>query len=97
MFRIQIYDNEGILLTTLNNNHSSKLFYTMSSNFVDCKIKKIPFFNGTYNLTLSVFVNNQLSDHIDYAAKLQIETGDFFGTGKVPHNKQGLLVDHQWN
>ena len=96
MFRIQVYDNEGILLTTLNNEHSSKIFKKISVNFVDCKIKKIPFFGGTYNLTLSVFINNQLSDHIDYAAKLYIEMGDFFGTGKVPHNKQGLLVDHQW-
>jgi hypothetical protein len=39
-----------------------------------------------------------VADRIDNAAKLEVISGDFFGTGKLPAKKnRAVLVDHQWD
>ena len=64
---------------------------------VFCRIPKFPLLPGKYSVTVNCKVNNKLSDRIYNAISIHVEGGDFFGTGKLPNNKNaGVLVDNDW-
>ena len=60
-------------------------------------IPRMPLIPGRYSLTLWVSVNGDAADWIKNAWPIDIEAGDFYGTGRLsgPESGQGLfLVDH---
>jgi homopolymeric O-antigen transport system ATP-binding protein len=61
------------------------------------KIPKMPLIPGRYRLTLWISVNGEPADWIKDACVIEVEAGDFYGTGRLlgPESGQGLfLVDH---
>ena len=96
VFRIQIVDKNGNILTTLNNFHSSRAFKSIEGNSVSCIIKHLPLFDGNYTLNLQALVNFEVADEIESAANLIVEPGNFFSSGKLPNVKQGILLEHEW-
>jgi lipopolysaccharide transport system ATP-binding protein len=63
-----------------------------------CTIPKLPLTPALYNVGLWCQVGSTVADRIDNAAKLEVISGDFFGTGKLPAKKnRAVLVDHQWD
>lgn len=55
-------------------------------------IPKLPLVPGLYSLTLFMTSNGEISDWIENASTLTVETGDYFGTGKLPPQGQGIFV-----
>ena len=95
--RIQILTKNGEVVTTLNNYHCDDPFKEIGkSGSVVCIIPNLPFFDGSYDMTFSCLENMKLIDHIENAGELNVQEGDFFGTGRIPVSKQGVLVRNHW-
>jgi len=64
---------------------------------VVCYLPRLQFSEGLYMLNLSLFVMGERLDHIIDATELDVQAGDFYGTGKIPPSSQNkLLVEHTW-
>lgn len=98
VFRIIFLDMDGNILFLCNNEHSNKLFSNEESDFyVDCIIPKIPLFHGEFLINILCYSKSLgVLDEVESAMKLEVEEGDFFGTGKIPTLKKGVLVNHYW-
>ena len=63
-----------------------------------CTIPRFPFEAGGYRLTLYSEVNSDVADWVMQAATMDVEPGDFFGTGRMNGEGQGVfLVPHTWD
>lgn len=71
---------------------------TMSPHgVIGCVIPHWPLSAGLYHYNLYSTVRGVLSDWIREAGFVEVESGDFFGTGKVPaHHHQSVFVEHSW-
>ncbi len=68
-----------------------------SGSFV-CAIPHLPLMPGAYAVNLFATVNGVISDWVIDAATLEVNDGDFFGTGKLPPTGYGsVLVPHDWS
>lgn len=62
-----------------------------------CHIPKLPFLPGRYTIDIILKHDYDVTDHIEGLTIMEVEKGDFYGTGKVHDSmKDGLLIDHQW-
>jgi lipopolysaccharide transport system ATP-binding protein len=97
IFRLQVIDNAGIVVFTCNNFHSAKPIESVNGNgCIVCEIPNIPLFSGNYTISLQCLVGFDVADELENAVSLNVEDGDFFGTGKLPAVKSGVLVNHNW-
>jgi lipopolysaccharide transport system ATP-binding protein len=67
--------------------------------YFECVVNKFPLSQGKYLINIFIQeVNGDIIDWIQEAANINVENGDFFGTGKVINtNHQSVLVEHSWN
>ncbi|MCS6819328.1 MAG: ABC transporter ATP-binding protein [Chitinophagales bacterium] len=61
-----------------------------------CTFENLPVQPGLYYLHFFVSDLRTVFDHVHYAGKLEVESGNFFGTGKLPPTGI-LLVKNHWN
>jgi lipopolysaccharide transport system ATP-binding protein len=61
-----------------------------------CDIPRLPLKPGRYSLNVYAEVNGEMSDWVVGASMLNVEEGDFYGTGSVSRHKSVALVDHTW-
>jgi len=62
-----------------------------------CRIPHLPLQPGRYYVSLSCRVNGVVADKVRDAVMFEVQTGDYFGTGRLPPKKHGdLLVRHEW-
>jgi len=53
---------------------------------------------GTYRITVYSEVGGDVADWVMHAAVLEVEPGDYFGTGRGNNEGQGqFLVPHEWS
>jgi len=63
-----------------------------------CTIPRFPFEPGAYRITLYSTVTNDIADWVMHAAVMEVEPGDYFGTGRMNDEGQGsFLVPHAWD
>lgn len=80
-----------------NNFHSSESFHIFPEKAVAvCNVPRFPLPPGTYYIHLQCLCHLDVMDEIEYAKKVEVERGDFFGTGRLPSLKGGILVRHNW-
>lgn len=64
---------------------------------LECVIPEITLSKGTYLLSIALVDGLDELDNVQAAASLDIEAGDFFGSGRTPRPEDGpLLVRHRW-
>ena len=64
---------------------------------LNCTIPRFPTNRGRYYYNLIAFERGERLDWIKQAGYVDVETGDFYKTGKVPAEKyQGVFVDFNW-
>jgi lipopolysaccharide transport system ATP-binding protein len=69
-----------------------------SSGIILCNIPRLPLRPGRYHCSLFGKVGSKNTNWIPYAGALEVEAGDFFGSGKLPLPDKGpLLVSHSWS
>src|SRR6266498_2208885 len=98
-FRVQIMDVNEQIVFTCNNAHSKDLLHiSTDEGYVTCTIDKLPLFGGTYYVNIQVYsLENGIHDEVEFARELQVVDGDFFGTGKIPGIRKGVLINHTWD
>jgi lipopolysaccharide transport system ATP-binding protein len=63
-----------------------------------CTIPRFPLIPGSYLLATYVEVGNELADHLTVAAQLDVEPGDFFGTGHTGvAGHSPFLIEGSWS
>jgi len=99
---ILIQDVQHQRVATLHTRFTgSMLTLDSGDNLVVCTIPKVNLMPGKYWLTLHCIVGgesgkvSELADHVDQGSFFFVESGDFFGTGKVPNEKHGLVIMEQ--
>lgn len=79
--------------------HTDDCLTLSPEGFIDCIVDELPLSLGTYYLGPFIEVNGVIQDWMDTAATLQVEDGNFYGTGKdYPLGWDGktVLVKHRW-
>ncbi|WP_179346228.1 ABC transporter ATP-binding protein [Winogradskyella ursingii] len=100
--RLQIFDFNDNLISTLNTFHTEKHFKAQSNQYlnVECIIAKLPYAPGSYKIGLQImdlakrinlYENNSITEFF-------IENGDFYGSGKLPgaKNMGKVLTNYEW-
>lgn len=98
-FRIQIMDVNEQIVFTCNNAHSKDLLeISADEGYVTCTIDRLPLFGGTYYVNIQIYsLENGIHDEVEFARELTVVDGDFFGTGKIPGVRKGVLINHTWD
>ena len=97
IFRIMFIGQKEELLFICNNYHSAIPFERLQSvGSVVCKIPRFPLSLGKYFLNLQCLEDKNITDEIEHAVEFSVESGDFFGTGKLPTFRGSVLINHSW-
>lgn len=100
-FRISLGIDNGfgqrvaLLDTMLVGNGSSSL--APGQNVVRVVVPRLSLMLGRYRVTLLSIVNKVIADKVEHAATFDVDAGDFYGTGYLTLNEQGMfLLDHHF-
>lgn len=92
---IAIKTSQDVRLSSLSsqllNRSFSRLPKTGAFTF---QIRKLPLNAGQYFITLDTNQWGKSLDRIEHAIILDVESGDFWGSGKVPHKENPFLLDY---
>lgn len=96
---IAIYNDEGRSMFILANHISDEPFDVLKRNqLIRCKVNRLPLTRGSYYCNVIAYKDGVVQDYVQEAFSLEVEDGDFFGTGKImPTTQQSFLVDNQWS
>ncbi len=62
-----------------------------------CRLSKLPLNAGRYTMTIFGCVNGIIADWVIEAAAFDVVQGDYYGTGRIPHQENGpILFDQAW-
>ena len=86
---ISIRDRFENVLFYLSSEISGEVDITKNSDSCECYIERLPLLPGTYNVNYLLKVNNDTSDWLQNAFELEVESGSFYNTGKLPPNEYG--------
>ncbi|QIZ72507.1 ABC transporter ATP-binding protein [Oxynema aestuarii] len=93
-------DNQiGERITVLSNEVTGEIFSSVSSNIksIEIYIKRLPLTPGRYGLTIYSAINGVVADWIQNAGFFDVESGDYYGRGKIPPSGQGnFLIDYNF-
>lgn len=94
---LTLYNDEGREMFTLANHISSEPFSRVSkSSRIQCFVKKFPLMSGSYFFNIIGYKDGIIQDYVQEAFHLEVEEGDFFGTGKVIPSSHCFLVENEW-
>jgi lipopolysaccharide transport system ATP-binding protein len=96
---VGIDDENAQRVTQLNNSNTNQIFNQVNPGLfkINIHIPVIPFKNGRYTISVFASVNGEIADWIQEATVLDIESGDFFKTGRLPEDGQGsTYVNHSY-
>jgi lipopolysaccharide transport system ATP-binding protein len=97
-YAIAVYSSLGekILHMATNFSHCEAVPSSRKGQVI-CSIPKLPLPEGTYSINASLRHGKDRLDWVRSAAVLQVQSGDYYGTGKIPPaGESKVLVDHKW-
>ena len=88
----------GYLLTNLNTvDTGSTRMPLYRKGYFECVWPRLNLRAGSYECTLFCSIDSEIADWIQNAFRMEIEDGDFYGTGRIIQRDQGdVLVPHSW-
>jgi lipopolysaccharide transport system ATP-binding protein len=90
-------DEYGQRIAQFNNEVTNQIFNNVSLDFIEITIEKWPLKEGCYSFVLYSTVNNEIADWIQDAGTIDVEGGDFFNSGKLPPEGQGVFyINHSF-
>lgn len=95
-----IDDENGQRIAQLNNNNTNQIFERIKpgTSVITIHIPALPLKRSTYTLSLFSALNAEVADWIQEATTLEVESGDFFKTGKIPEESQGsFYINHSFS
>ncbi len=97
---VAVDDAYGQRITHISNDATQQLIAEITADeiFVDITLPHLPLKEGQYSLTLFTSASGEIFDWVQNAAVLDVESGDFYGTGKLLPDGQGnFYLDYQYN
>lgn len=94
-----IDDEFGQRIAHCSNEITDQIFTRLKAgqHTVQIQIPKLPLKSGAYTFTLFSSVNSEIADWLQDAGSFEVESGDFFNTGKLPPDGQGqVFIEHQF-
>ena len=93
-----ITSHAGSFVTLLSNQVAAEAFELIEPRgSFSCIVKKLPLAPGNYTLNLIVRQNEIVQDWIQEAVNIVVESGDFFGTGRMPPQTHGgVFFEQEW-
>ena len=68
-----------------------------STGVLRCTLPRLPLQAGSYHLALAAQIGQESCDYVPHAGVLEVEGGDFYGTGLLPPAEEGaFLVEQRW-
>jgi lipopolysaccharide transport system ATP-binding protein len=94
-----VRDSSGNYITDLVNENSGYNLGELSGNGkIKCQLARLPLNAGTYFFSVCCIMNGLTADWVIDAGKFTVESGDFFGTGKLPKKALGsFLFNQKWD
>jgi lipopolysaccharide transport system ATP-binding protein len=91
---IAIKSLDGAPLSSLAASLKNEIFKSIPINgkFI-FKIPRFPFNVGSYFILLDANTHGTILDRIDYAFRLDVETGNYYPNGKLPNPENKFLID----
>ena len=93
-------DNQiGERITVLSSEITNEVFSFVKSDVenIEVHIKQLPLTPGRYGLTIYCTLNGVIADWIQNGIFFDVESGDYYGTGKIPTTSQGnFLIEHNF-
>lgn len=90
------FDENLFHLSTDTSNHNFREI--PASGEILCQIPRLPIQPGSYSFNLFCTVGGEVADWIQNAGVIEVEAGDFFGSGRLPPADQGsFIVQHSWS
>ena len=99
-FGFSIHNNIGETLSILYSDYENHCFpEVFRTGAIKCKISDFPYSLGRYLVGVRILVNAVEADWPKgYVGSVDVEAGDFFGTGCVPHSAVGpVLIRGDWS
>lgn len=88
---------EQILFTCLTRNSYHGVVQLQKEGVITCTIPKLPLLQGTYSVDVFFKFGQDITFEQEDAFSLEVERGDFFGTGKVNTDMMnGMIIQHSW-
>jgi lipopolysaccharide transport system ATP-binding protein len=95
---VSFTNSEGLLVSVLATDFLN--FYVKSAaqhGCIICSIEKLPFSHGQYTMNLILRNHGIIQDWITDAEMIDIENGDYYGTGRsVESSHKSILIEQQW-
>lgn len=85
------------LFTCLSRNSYNGVMSLNTEGEIYCIIPKLPLLAGIYSIDILLKFGQDLTEEIINAITLEVERGDFFGTGKINSDMMnGMIIHHTW-
>jgi lipopolysaccharide transport system ATP-binding protein len=94
---IGFFTQQGSFLFACKNDSIGAVLKVNRQRRAICRIDTFPLNQGVYNYNIIAYYNNETTDHLNDAGEINVESGDFYGTGKLPAtSKPGVLISFKW-
>ncbi len=97
-FGVQLFNNQDQFVTVLNNKMANcSIKHIETQGIIICTIDKNPLMYGEFYFNYNLFINGILSDKVEKATKLIVQTGDYYNSG-FPNSgeRTGVYVNQNW-
>jgi len=86
-----------LLFKCISNLYQPPFKLDARTGYFVCTIPKFPLNPGQYAVELKCSVNSATSDNISHALCIDVEAGDFYGSGQSSDDPRGgVCVEHEW-
>ncbi|MFI5148639.1 MAG: ABC transporter ATP-binding protein [Bacteroidia bacterium] len=93
-------DENGQRVAHINNELTNEIFESVEpgAHQIEIEIPRFPFCQGLYSFTLYASVKGEIADWVQEAGVIEVESGDFFGSGRIIQQGQSqFLFDYHFN
>ena len=95
--RITINKSNGDIISILNSYHNGKIFsISKGKGQFECITSKFPFSKGILGVSVRVHSPGNIIFEGDNLVELNVESGDFYESGKITPTKELFLIEHDW-
>lgn len=97
---IGIDDHSGNRITALSSEVIPQVLSVVPAYVtnIEIQIERLPLTEGRYGFTIFSTINGIVADWIQNAGFFNVESGDYYGTGKLPPKGQGnFLMEYKFN
>jgi lipopolysaccharide transport system ATP-binding protein len=94
-----IDNHMGERITVLSNEIKGEIFDQIpaEASKIEIKVNRLPLTGGSYSFTLFASANGTILDWVQNAGYFNVESGDFYGSGKISAGQGNFLLDYSYD